>query len=249
MLSIPFWWASVATGGRPLFLGLPVGALMLVLPLAVASSLALRDGGAEGLRSVWSGVVDPRRVDPRWWWLAGLGAAPSAAVLGWLVVPGPEGGEPGTAWYLAPVLFLVYLVGAVFEEVGWTGYLTTPLVARFGVLGAGLFIGVVWQAWHAVPFVSMGRSWQWIAGQAVLGVLIRILIVLAYARGGRSLALACAIHAMVNTTQMYPGGLLGWDPWPSVPGMLVVVVVAYALATRGRQSGQGVGRSSPVAWE
>lgn len=36
------------------------------------------------------------------------------------------------------------------------------LADRFGIVGAGVLIGVVWQLWHWVPFLAQGRSWTWI---------------------------------------------------------------------------------------
>ena len=43
----------------------------------------------------------------------------------------------------APVLFAAFFLGAILEEIGWTGYATGPLQERYGVLRAGLMIGAV----------------------------------------------------------------------------------------------------------
>jgi membrane protease YdiL (CAAX protease family) len=42
----------------------------------------------------------------------------------------------------------VGLVAGIFEELGWTGFAVPTLRLRYGVLGTGLFIGVLWGAWH-----------------------------------------------------------------------------------------------------
>ena len=52
-----------------------------------------------------------------------------------------------------PILFLmgiaVGLVAGIFEELGWTGFaVPTLLRLRYGVLGTGLIVGVLWGAWH-----------------------------------------------------------------------------------------------------
>ena len=234
LLSIPFWLVAVATGGRGWFLGLPASVVMIVVPLAVASGLALREAGRAGLRAVWSGVVDVASVRPRWWWSVGLGAAPAAAAVGWLLSP-PVVTAAATPWQLAPVYFALFSLGAIPEEIGWTGYATGPLVERYGILVAGLVIGCVWQLWHVVPHLTQGRTWIWIAGMVVLGVLARLLMVLLYRRGGSGLTLACAFHAMLNTVQMYPDGLAGFEPWPSVAGMLVVLLLVAVVA--GKRGG------------
>ncbi len=41
-----------------------------------------------------------------------------------------------TSFLAIPVLFVVFFVGAVCEEVGWTGYAIDPLQARWGALPA-----------------------------------------------------------------------------------------------------------------
>lgn len=45
------------------------------------------------------------------------------------------------------LLFLGLLAGS-FEEIGWTGYANPRLLARFGVLQAGLILGLAWAFWH-----------------------------------------------------------------------------------------------------
>jgi membrane protease YdiL (CAAX protease family) len=45
-----------------------------------------------------------------------------------------------------------------FEEIGWTGFATPELRKRFGVLGTGLFIGVLWGVWHFPAFSATGRT-------------------------------------------------------------------------------------------
>jgi membrane protease YdiL (CAAX protease family) len=52
-----------------------------------------------------------------------------------------DGGYPQ-----APVLFASFFLGAILEEIGWTGYATGPLQERYGVFRAGLIIGAVWAA-------------------------------------------------------------------------------------------------------
>ncbi|WOP19720.1 CPBP family intramembrane glutamic endopeptidase [Raineyella sp. LH-20] len=235
VLVLPLWWATVATGGRALVLGLPVAVVGIVIPAALASVLAWREEGWTGLHAVWSGLVDVARVRPRWWWTVGLGAAPVAAALGWLIGPRP-GDAPAVPWYLTPLLFVVFFLGAIPEEVGWTGYLTARLTADHGVLGAGVIIGAAWQLWHSVPYLAQGHTWSWLAGQFLVSVLARILMVLLYRHSGGGLALACAVHAMLNTVQIYPDGFAAFDPWPSVPGMLLVLLGAAWLARRTTRS-------------
>ena len=42
----------------------------------------------------------------------------------------------------------VGLVAGIFEELGWTGFAIPRMRLRYGVLATGLFVGVLWGAWH-----------------------------------------------------------------------------------------------------
>lgn len=42
----------------------------------------------------------------------------------------------------------VALPTGILEELGWTGFATPRMRLRYGVLGAGLIVGMLWGAWH-----------------------------------------------------------------------------------------------------
>ncbi len=46
----------------------------------------------------------------------------------------------GIAWGL--------IGGGLLEELGWTGFAVPTMRQRYGVLGTGLIVGVLWGAWH-----------------------------------------------------------------------------------------------------
>jgi uncharacterized protein len=48
-------------------------------------------------------------------------------------------------------IFAGLLVG-IFEELGSTGFAIPRMRLRYGVLGTGLIVGLVWVAWHFPPF-------------------------------------------------------------------------------------------------
>jgi uncharacterized protein len=94
------------------------------------------------------------------------------------------------------------LVAGIFEELGWTGFAIPRMKLRYGVLGTGLFIGVLWAAWHLLQGywasgVTSGELSQalWLAN-AVVGTLVgslvayRVLMVWVYERTGGSLPVA-----------------------------------------------------------
>lgn len=54
-----------------------------------------------------------------------------------LNVPLPEYPAP---FRLAPVLLLVFFIGAVGEEVGWSGYAIGPMQSRWEALNASILL-------------------------------------------------------------------------------------------------------------
>jgi membrane protease YdiL (CAAX protease family) len=44
------------------------------------------------------------------------------------------------------------LVVGFFEELGWTGFAVPRLRLRYGILATGIIVGLLWGAWHFLPF-------------------------------------------------------------------------------------------------
>lgn len=147
-----------------------------------------------------------------------------AAVLlaGWLS-PGPVAVSPVTV-----LLSLVkFILGAIPEEIGWTAFATETAVPVLGITGAGLVIGAVWAVWHWIPwYVLQGRPFGWVAGMTVLTILVRIIMVLIWARGGRSLSAAILTHAALNTAfTLTPGQGAGVNIWLVAVFLLPVLLL------------------------
>jgi membrane protease YdiL (CAAX protease family) len=41
---------------------------------------------------------------------------------------------------------------AIFEEIGWTGFAVPRMKLSYGTLATGIIVGLVWGAWHFLPF-------------------------------------------------------------------------------------------------
>ncbi|MEU4203002.1 CPBP family intramembrane glutamic endopeptidase [Streptomyces sp. NPDC026294] len=105
-----------------------------------------------------------------------------------------------------PLLLVLYFFAAAAEEAGWTGYLLQPLRERWGTLGAGLVIGLVWAAWHLVAHTQAGRSAAWTAGQVLGSVAVRVLMVRLYDSSGGIVPTAVAVHTTINVAEsVFPG--------------------------------------------
>jgi membrane protease YdiL (CAAX protease family) len=44
------------------------------------------------------------------------------------------------------------LVVGIFEELGWTGFAVPRMKLRYGVVTTGIIVGLLWGAWHFLPF-------------------------------------------------------------------------------------------------
>jgi CAAX protease family protein len=155
-------------------------------------------------------------------------------------------------------LLLMGIVGGLvvgfFEELGWTGFaIPTLMRLRYGVLGTGLIVGVLWGAWHLlVAFWSSGSA----SGEPALVsflldaflflVAFRVLMVWVYERTNGSLLVAILMHmSLVATVQIInPFGplkmagvsLLSFDLiWAVV---LCVILAAVAVAQGGHLTRQ-----------
>jgi membrane protease YdiL (CAAX protease family) len=138
-------------------------------------------------------------------------------------------------WLHAPLIFVVFFFGSAFEEVGWTGYATEPLQARYGVQRAGALIGVVWALWHVPPWwLGQGHTIPWIAGQFAATVVMRIIMGWIYARGGQSLFLAVVFHAGADTVYaLFPNAGSHYDPTTLA---VILALIAGGVIGLGRDS-------------
>jgi len=156
----------------------------------------------------------------------------------------------------ASVLLIGIAVGlpaGIFEELGWTGFAIPRMRLRYGVLITGLFVGVLWGAWHLLQSywasgVTSGEIslaiWlpAWLIGTLV-GQLVayRVLMVWVYERTG-SLLVAIIMHASLAafTFILFPPLAVEANLISDLAcaAGLWVVVAAVAVATRGHLTPQ-----------
>jgi uncharacterized protein len=98
-------------------------------------------------------------------------------------------------------LFAVGLIAGAFEEIGWTGFATPKLLARYSLPVAGLSLGFTWALWHLlVDFrynvSAMGIAWPLEFAIVYLATLTpyRMLMTWVYSHT-QSLFLAILMHA------------------------------------------------------
>jgi membrane protease YdiL (CAAX protease family) len=196
--------------------------------------------GREGLREFRSRLLK-WRVGARWYALALL-TAPLvyAAVFVPLSLISPE---------FLPRIFITSdkasvllmgiaagLVAGIFEELGWTGFAILRMRLRYGVLATGLFVGVLWAAWHLLQRywasgVTLGELSLalWLAN-AVAGTLVgslvayRVLMVWVYDHTGGSLPVAMLMHVSLTFFTIIIG------PSPLVISGVALLTYGHVLA-------------------
>jgi membrane protease YdiL (CAAX protease family) len=137
---------------------------------------------------------------------------------------------PQYSFTTAIILFVVFFIAALCEELGWSGYAIDPLQDRFGALQASLLLGLVWAILHFIPLLQVQRSLVFIGWWSLYTVAFRVLITWLYNNTGRSVFIASLCHAMFNLAwQLFPINGSYFDP--RVTGS-ITVAVAIAVVIR-----------------
>jgi membrane protease YdiL (CAAX protease family) len=242
-LSVPFWMIGAATN-RQLMPGLSVSALMAFCPMTAALILVHRERGIARVKQLLKRSFDCRRIKALVWLLPLLLLMPGVSfvvygLMRWTDMPVPvmQLAIANSLWML-----LAFFIGALGEELGWSGYILEPLQERWHALQASLILGGVGVAWHLVPLLLVHRPLAWIAWWCLYAMAARLLTVWLYNNTGRSVFAASVFHATLNLTYMlFPvygshfdmriGGLV-------MAGVAVLVVVVWGpkSLTRIRRS-------------
>lgn len=236
-LSIPLWLIG---GDRlPIPVALPVSSLMVVCPLLAASILTYKQAGSHGVKALLSKAFDYKKIKPWLWYAPILFLSPLIMVLSYGVmrVTGLPLPDPQIPWLMAPVFFALFFVTAIGEEVGWMGYAIDPLQQRWGVLPAGIVLGLVWSLWHLIGDWQVGHTASWIIWHRLASVANRILIVWLYNHTGKSVFGAILYHTMLNVSWvLFPNYSSHYDPL--VTGVITLLTAAIVVAGWGRSAVQ-----------
>ncbi|HSX08123.1 MAG TPA: CPBP family intramembrane glutamic endopeptidase [Candidatus Saccharimonadales bacterium] len=107
---------------------------------------------------------------------------------------------------------IAFIPLAIYEEVGWRGYLQSQLTERVGVRKAVLAVGVLWAVWHSGLLVSgqlLGPGATMGVGAALFAVsAVLISIVLGFTRFKTGSVWPAVVgHAGINYVQEFGDGL------------------------------------------
>lgn len=204
LLSAILWLIGFASGWAvPNFpVRLSVSSLMTFVPMCVALGLAWRESGAAGIRVLLERLLDAGGARRLGWYLLALLFMPACMVAeyGMKRLAGEAMPDPRFPPIVAVELFVLFLVAAIGEELGWQGYAYERLRARSGALASALILGVIWALWHVVPNLQIGHGAGWILWECLGIVATRVIIVWLYENAGRRLPIAVLFHAMTNVS-------------------------------------------------
>lgn len=159
------------------------------------------------------------------------------------------------------ITVIASLFGALFEEIGWTGFATPNIGQRHSVFRTGLIVGIFWSVWHFL--VNLWGS-PTLAGELplILFVPLYLLIGVVHLTGYRvlmvwvyyhtdSLLIVVLMHAtlIVSTVQTVltpPTTGISFLIWFFSLSVLFWLAIAVIIVFRGRGlTGASTGRASP----
>lgn len=239
LLAVPFW---IFGGDRlPLPVNLPTGALVTFVPTIAAAITSYRYGGARAVRALLKRAADYQKVRDRRWYLPALLVMPLVAVLSYALMRltgRPLPAQVELSLLMALAFLALFLISDIGEELGWTGFALEPMQQRWGALGAGLLLGLIWVIWHIIPWIQTGNPASWIFWQALFSVAQRVLIVWVYNGSGRSVFAATLVHVTANLSwALFPNAGSHYDPLVTagVTWLIVLaVLVVWEPATLSR---------------
>ena len=215
----------------PLPFNLPLGALVLVCPMIAALILVYRENGSDGVKQLLKRSFDFKRIKGKIWYVPIFFLMPGLIVLeyGLMKLMGVSLPDLQFPVLTLPVFFLLFFIGAIGEEIGWTGYATDPLQDRWSALAAGIILGTVWAVWHTTPLLQARSTPIFVAGQIATMVVLRVLIVWIYSNTGKSVFAAIVFHAATNIGELVLFPIYGSYYDPAIAFILMAVTAAIVI--------------------
>ena len=238
-LSAPFWFIGFITDWEALP-GLPVSSLMVIVPGIVAFAFVARaDGRRRALNWLRRAGTPPRPRHGHWLIISVL-VPPGilfAAYVGMRFV-GYELPEAEFDVVRGVALLPLFILPAVFEELGWSCFALVALQPRMSALRASLLIGGVWAVWHVIPLLQVGRSIEWIVWWSLATVALRVLTTWVFNSTSRTVWAAALFHASENASwQSFPVRGSHYDP--AFHALLLWLVASCGWKTLARASRSG----------
>ena len=235
ILSIPFWIMGAYTkefvNHNPM--KLPISALMTFCPLITAVSLTYQN--KREVSDLLKLSFDYSKITNKKWLIPILLLMPTIAFISYFYLyinDNIDYSKPFSIFEIA-IFFILYFVGAIGEEIGWSGYATEPLQNKFGALKASIILGSVWAIWHIVPFIQMSKTTHWILLQCLSTVLLRVIMFWIFNNTGKSVFAMILFHTMINLSPyLIPHNGVNFEPIVLAIALLfLTILISYLWGT------------------
>ncbi|WP_373551166.1 CPBP family intramembrane glutamic endopeptidase [Haliscomenobacter sp.] len=218
LLSIPFWILAAFTRDltKILPIKLPISALMTFCPMLAAIILVYRARKTQGVKELLQRAFDYKRIKDKKWYLPIVFLIPCIAALsyGYMKLTGVVPTEPKISFLAVVIFFFVYFIGAIGEELGWSGYVIDPLQNRYGALKASILLGLLWALWHIIPWSQAHQTPVWIIWQSIGTIFLRVIMVWIFNNTGKSVFAMVLFHTMMNISPyLIPNYGAHYDPF------------------------------------
>jgi len=245
LLTLPFWAISAASG-KQFMPGLPIAAIAVLCPASAALLMVWKRRGGAAAGALLRHCLDVGRVKPAASWLLILLTAPAVSAAAFFILRQSGSGVPDPQFKLLPAIALLalFVVSAMSEELGWSGFALAPLQAHLGMLPAGLLIGAIWAVWHYPPLMQAHRSVSWIAWWSLGTVSMRLFMVWLFNSSGCSVFAMAIVHAISNLCwQLFPVQGSWFDP--RINGLIWCGVALIVISTSMRKITPDAARAKP----
>jgi uncharacterized protein len=201
-LSIPFWilGAMAPDTTKILPIKLPISALMTFCPVIAAAILVYKKQKMQGVKQLLKLSFDFKKIKNKKWYIPIILLMPAIALLSfwYMKMKGGIVPEPQPSSLSVFIFFFVYFIGAIGEELGWSGYTINPLQNRYGAFRASIVMGIVWAIWHIIPYSQTHQTATWMVWQCIGTVLLRVIMVWIFNNTGKSVFAMILFHTMIN---------------------------------------------------
>jgi uncharacterized protein len=232
VLSIPFWILGfiVTDITKIIPINLPISALMTFCPLLAASILIYKKRKFQGVKQLLKQAFDYQKIINKKWYIPIIFLMPATAILSYWYLNFTKVLLPKTqlSFFSIIVFFFIYFIGAIGEEIGWSGYIIAPMQNKFGALKASIILGIIWAIWHIIPYYQAHQSTNWIVWQCIGTVFLRIIMVWIFNNAGKSVFAMVLFHTILNISPyLIPKYGSHYDPF--IFCMLLMIVVLFIL--------------------
>ncbi|MBC7888608.1 MAG: CPBP family intramembrane metalloprotease [Ferruginibacter sp.] len=209
---------------------------MTFCPLLAAALLVYQKRKFQGVKELLKLSFDFKKIKDKKWYIPIVFLMPFIAVLSYGYVKMTGGILPESKISLLSVLifFLVFFIGAIGEEVGWSGYVIDPLQNRYGAFKASLIVGFVWAIWHIIPYYQTHQTTNWIVWQCMGTVFLRIIMVWIFNNTRKCVFAMVLFHTMINISPyLIPNYGSHYDPFIfSILVMITAITITFFWGTK-----------------